>query len=54
MFLILFLVVRRNQEDIIMVRFAKWRASESFVDVSVCVVKVVYSFFPLVAHLTYW
>jgi hypothetical protein len=31
-----FLLVSRNQEDRIMVRFAKWRARDIFVCVSVC------------------
>ena len=34
-----------KQEDRIIVRFAKWRARESLVCVSVCAVKVVHSFF---------
>ena len=44
----LFVLVSRNQEDIIMVRIVKWRVRESFVHLSVCGVKLVYSF----AHLT--
>ena len=31
-----FLLESRNQDDVIMVRFAKWRVRESFVQVSVC------------------
>ena len=40
-FLLSFLLVSRNQEDRIMVRFAKRRARESFVHISVCGVKVI-------------
>ena len=35
------LLVSRNQEDRVMARFAKWRARESFVCVSVCGAKVI-------------
>jgi hypothetical protein len=44
--LLLFLLVSRNQEYRIIVRFSKWRARESFVYVSLCGVKVVQSFCP--------
>ena len=47
-----FLLVSRNQEDIIMVRFAKWRARERFACVSACGVKVF--FFLLWLHVTCW
>ena len=50
---VLLLLVSRNQEDRVNLRFAKWRAKESFVCISVCPVKVIV-FSLVVAQVTWW